>query len=256
MDVSSSLQRTVTQDSAGCLENCLSFLKGNNDEQRLVGLLLATKYVQGDDTSSVVQIFDAVGIQFINRLLNSGVQGTAEQKEAYVQLSISVLSAFCRVPELAASDEITEKIPTLLEILKKRPKDTILVDCLECLIGISAASDQGKVSIKKAGALSVLMECLARSSSGSDCFLASLKLVQMLMRVNVSEEEIGELASSILSTIEVLAELLSRELNTLESLKLDALLLLQMLCKPEILDLIASFETVFYERLSPFLQVF
>ncbi|MCO5581196.1 hypothetical protein L7F22_035074 [Adiantum nelumboides] len=132
-------------DSAGGLENCLNFLKGNSDEQRLVGLLLATKYVKGDEKSSVIQIFDAVGIQFINRLLKS---------------------AFCRVPGLAASDEIIERIPTLLEVLKKRPKETVLTDCLKCLIGIASASDQGQFSLKKAGALPVLLDYLATFKSG------------------------------------------------------------------------------------------
>ncbi|MCO5553777.1 hypothetical protein L7F22_007303 [Adiantum nelumboides] len=222
----------MLQDSAAGLENCLNFLKGNSDEQRLVGLLLATKYVKGDEKSSVIQIFDADGIQFINRLLKSGIHGTTEQEEAYLQLAISVLSAFCRVPELAASDEITEKIPTLLEVLKKRPKATILTDCLECLIGIASASDQGQFSLKKAGALPMLLDCLATFKSGPDCFIASVKLIQMLMSAHVSEEEIAESAASILSTIIAFAELLSHEQ---ESLKLDILLLLQSLCTPEIL---------------------
>ena len=61
------------QDSSfGGLEKCITLLKGSNDEQRLVGLLLATKYVQGNDKDSVRKIFNAVGAQFINRLLKSG----------------------------------------------------------------------------------------------------------------------------------------------------------------------------------------
>ena len=61
------------QDSSfGGLEKCITLLKGSNDEQRLVGLLLATKYVQGNDKDSVRKIFNAVGVQFINRLLRSG----------------------------------------------------------------------------------------------------------------------------------------------------------------------------------------
>lgn len=220
----------MTQDSAGGLENCLKFLKGNSDEQRLVGLLLATKYVQGDDKSSILQIFNAIGVQFINRLLKSGLHGATEQEEAYVQLATSVLSAFCRVPELAALDDLIEKIPTLLEILKRGSKDTILADCLECLLGIASASEKGIFALGKAGAFSVLMNCLTNSHSGSDYFRSSLKLIQMLLSVNVSGQEIVGLAASFISSIQVLAALLSREQG---SLKLDILLLLRTLCTPE-----------------------
>lgn len=62
----------LDQAAAGSLEECLKLLKGNIDEQRLVGLLLATKFVSGNNVEAVRQVFDAVGIQFINRLLETG----------------------------------------------------------------------------------------------------------------------------------------------------------------------------------------
>lgn len=226
----------MSQDSAEGLKNCLKYLKGNSDEQRLVGLLLATKYVQGDDKESILQIFDAIGVQFINRLLKSGVyvssQGTKEQEEPYVQLAISVLSAFCRIPELAASDEIVEKIPIILEIFRKRLKDTIMADCLECLLGIASASKKGSLFLQQSSAFPVLLECLTSPELGSACLHSSVKIMLLLLSANVSEGQIVESAANIISTIQVLAEVLLLEQG---SLKLDILLLLRTLCTTEIL---------------------
>lgn len=51
---------------------------------------------------------------------NGGVSGSGgENREAYLQLSITVLAAFCRVPEIASSEDIVSKIPLILEIMSK-----------------------------------------------------------------------------------------------------------------------------------------
>lgn len=45
--------------------------------------------------------------------------GRDENRDAYLQLSITVLSAFCRVPEIAASEDMVTKIPLILEVLSQ-----------------------------------------------------------------------------------------------------------------------------------------
>lgn len=51
---------------------------------------------------------------------NGGVSGSGgENREAYLQLSITVLAAFCRVPEIASSEDMVSKIPLILEIMSK-----------------------------------------------------------------------------------------------------------------------------------------
>ena len=40
-------------------------------------------------------------------------------RDAYLQLSVTVLAAFCRVPDIAASQDMVLKIPLVLEILSK-----------------------------------------------------------------------------------------------------------------------------------------
>ena len=41
-------------------------------------------------------------------------------RDAYLQLSVTVLAAFCRVPDIAASQEMVSKIPLVLEISSKQ----------------------------------------------------------------------------------------------------------------------------------------
>ena len=43
-----------------------------------------------------------------------------ENRDAYLQLSVTVLAAFCRVPEIAASEDMVLKIPLIVEILSKQ----------------------------------------------------------------------------------------------------------------------------------------
>lgn len=54
----------------------------------------------------------------MGRGTTSGAAG--ENRDAYLQLSVTVLAAFCRVPEIAASEDMVLKIPLVLEILSKQ----------------------------------------------------------------------------------------------------------------------------------------
>lgn len=41
----------------------------------------------------------------------------ADNRDAYLQLSVTVLAAFCRVPEIASSKDMSLKIPLILEMM-------------------------------------------------------------------------------------------------------------------------------------------
>lgn len=43
----------------------------------------------------------------------------ADNRDAYLKLSITVLAALCRVPEIASSEDMNLKIPLILEIMSK-----------------------------------------------------------------------------------------------------------------------------------------
>lgn len=45
--------------------------------------------------------------------------GDDDNREAYLRLSVTVLAAFARVSQIAASDEMLSKIPLILEVMSK-----------------------------------------------------------------------------------------------------------------------------------------
>lgn len=50
--------------------------------------------------------------------MRKGGEG-AENRDTYLQLAVTVLSAICRVPEIAASEDIRANIPLILEIMSE-----------------------------------------------------------------------------------------------------------------------------------------
>lgn len=46
--------------------------------------------------------------------------GGLENREAYLQLAVTVLSAICRVPEIAASEDMLSNIPLILDIMSNK----------------------------------------------------------------------------------------------------------------------------------------
>lgn len=47
-----------------------------------------------------------------------GGSGT-DNRDAYLKLATTVLAAFCRVPEIASSEDMSSKIPLILETMSE-----------------------------------------------------------------------------------------------------------------------------------------
>jgi hypothetical protein len=58
--------------SAPPLEDCLRLLRGERDEQKLAGLLVAANVCRAGDADAVANVYRAVGPRFLRRLLNTG----------------------------------------------------------------------------------------------------------------------------------------------------------------------------------------
>lgn len=62
-------------------------------------------------------------------------QNDKGQQQAYLHLALSIISAFCRLPELAAMDESISKVSILVETLSskyKLPPSFFHLDLLLC----------------------------------------------------------------------------------------------------------------------------
>lgn len=51
--------------------------------------------------------------------MGKGSDVRGENCDAYLQLSITVLAAFCRVPQIAASEDMINKIPLIVETMSR-----------------------------------------------------------------------------------------------------------------------------------------
>ncbi|KAL9675403.1 hypothetical protein QQ045_003605 [Rhodiola kirilowii] len=193
------------------LDELLKLLKGERDEQRLAGLLLVTKVCKGDDHASICRVYEAVGAQFLDRLLRTGMgkgatSGTAAaNRDAYLQLSITVIAAFCRVPEIASSRDMILKVPLILEVMPLGSCAPVLAECYECLFLISTASDDGVVKFYESGGMDLLASQMPTLPDGSQSLDLAIKLAQHIISKVTVPKVILEFPSKLLSLVATMA---------------------------------------------------
>ncbi|KAM3325471.1 neurochondrin [Capsicum chacoense] len=209
------------------LDDCLNLLRGKRDEQRLAGLLLVTKFWNKDDHASIRKVYDAVRPQFLHRLLlngmGKGIDVGGNNRDVYLQLSITLLSAFCRVPQIAASENMVTKIPLIVETMSKEPGSPIIEDCYEYLFLVSTANEEGVKTLYKSGGLNVLASQLMILPDGSHMIELAMRLVQIIVSKLPSENVYSEHPTDLSMVVSAVAKQFAVLQN---SLKFEALYLL------------------------------
>ncbi|XP_076900169.1 uncharacterized protein LOC143554254 [Bidens hawaiensis] len=214
------------------IEECLKLLKGDRDEQRLAGLLLATKFCKNDDIDSILRVYDALGNTFLDRLLRTGMgkgstsENSQNNQDAYLQLSVSILAAFCRVSGIASSDDMVNKIPLILEVLSKQLGPPLVEECLEFLYLVSAAHSNGVQIFYKSGGMTVLASQMPNLPDGSHAMELAIKLLQLTISQLSLDTIIKEYCSDLSSVVTVLAKQFALSHN---ALKFETLHLLSMI---------------------------
>ncbi|KAK8349009.1 hypothetical protein V6Z12_A06G115800 [Gossypium hirsutum] len=230
------LQQEEEQSQSVSLQDCLKLLKGEQDEQRLAGLLLVTKSCKSDDLVSLRAIYDAVGPHFLDRLLRTGVvsSGSGENRDAYLQLSVSVLSAFCRVSEIASSKEMVSKVPMIFEVMSMKSGMPVLEECYEFLYLVSTASEDGLTAVYESGGIKLLAHqievIICELAAGSRLMELATKLVQLMLK-KLSQ---GIVENDHLSELSVIVTKIARQFALLQNaLKFEALHLLSAIFSSE-----------------------
>ncbi|KAK6249253.1 hypothetical protein QUC31_020818 [Theobroma cacao] len=218
------------------LQDCLKLLKGERDEQRLAGLLLVTKFCKGDDLASLRTIYDAVGPRFLDRLLKTGLgkgvvsSSSGENREAYLQLSVTVLSAFCRVTDIASSEEMVSKIAIIVEVMSKGAGSNVLEECYEFLYLVSAASEDGVTALYESGGMKLLACQMSTLPDGSHLMELAMKLVQLMLR----KLSLGIINNDHLSELSIIVAIIARQFAFLQNaMKFEALHLLSAIFSSE-----------------------
>ncbi|XVE97374.1 hypothetical protein REPUB_Repub03eG0014200 [Reevesia pubescens] len=218
------------------LQDCLKLLRGERDEQRLAGLFLVTKFCKSDDLVSLRAIYDAVGPRFLDRLLRTGLgkgvvsSGNGENRDAYLQLSVTVLSAFCRVSEIASSEEIVSKIPVIIEVMSKESGFPVLEECYEFLYLVSAASEDGLSALYESGGIELLARQMSNLPDGSHLMELAMKLVQLMLR----KLPPGIIENGHLSELSIIVAVIAKQFALLQNaMKFEALHILSAIFSSE-----------------------
>ncbi|KAL2651419.1 hypothetical protein R1flu_019547 [Riccia fluitans] len=195
------------------LDECLTLIRGGTDEQRLTGLLMATKFVKGSDLGAVRKVFDAIGFQFINRLIRSsgaGQEGApTQQQRSYLHLALAILAAVCRLPELASMGETINKIPLFLQTLANGEHDAATCDCFEALLLIATSTETGLRSIPMPQALPIIVQRLRNGPANVPWAPTAVKLLHCLLTRIASENTIAEYAGQLALVVLPVARQLS-----------------------------------------------
>ncbi|CAL8468607.1 g8147 [Coccomyxa elongata] len=200
------------------LEECIQLLKGPTDERRFVGLLLVTKLLPAGDADTIRAVYDSVGSQFIARLLlplrrpqltEHSEQSRQTDGSACV-LALAVLASSCRLSDIAAREEVMDKVPLFVKVVNnggisqllnmhgrqiqaqdwRRMDEEAVKDALECLLAVAAASPDGHTICLESGALAAACSALQakRSNAGIE---AQSALVLRLLGILLQRAEHG-----------------------------------------------------------------
>ncbi|KOM33877.1 hypothetical protein LR48_Vigan02g002700 [Vigna angularis] len=149
--------------------------------------------------------------------------GFNENRDAYLSLSITVLAAFCRVPDIASSEDMVLNISLVLEVISTQSGSSVLQECYEFLYLVSAASGNGITRFCESEGIKILASQMSALQDGSHLMELSFKLLQLIL---------GRMSFEIfqnnnLSDISVIVAAIARQFAVLHnSLKFEALHLL------------------------------
>ncbi|XP_066332736.1 uncharacterized protein [Miscanthus floridulus] len=173
------------------LEDCLRLLRGERDEQKLAGLLVAANICRAGDSNAVAKVYRAVGPRFLRRLLSTGLGkvegGKEEEREAYLRLAVTVLAGLARVPEVAADEGIVSTVPLVAEVITKsyvvccRTDPAITEECFELLSLIAIASEDGAYKFCEPGVIDMIFLQILSLTDGSKCVELAINLMQLLV---------------------------------------------------------------------------
>ncbi|GMQ02973.1 hypothetical protein CsSME_00048967 [Camellia sinensis var. sinensis] len=135
-------------------------------------------------------------------LVGMGKLGVSESGgdngDAYLQLSITVLAAFCRVPEIAPSEDMVSKIPLILEIMSNGLGSSVTEECYEFLFLVSNTHKDGVSTLYESGGMSVLAAQMSTLPDGSHSVQCAMRLVQLMINKlsldTINNEHPSELA--------------------------------------------------------------
>eukprot|EP00050_Salpingoeca_kvevrii_P022568 m.128281 g.128281 ORF g.128281 m.128281 type:complete len:762 (-) comp9747_c0_seq2:25-2310(-) len=153
------------------------FTEASSDEQRLAGLLLATRVGNPSNPAHVRRMWRAIGTTFPRRLLQ-----TKSTDANFHMLALSLIGTFTTLPEAAEDGDILALVPILLDFAEEDAGSSavsqLVIEILEQLAAVPA----GRLCLLKTTSAVALLGNLAQSERATpDCVNASLHLLCLIL---------------------------------------------------------------------------
>ncbi|GJV12790.1 neurochondrin isoform X2 [Tanacetum coccineum] len=116
-----------------------------------------------------------------------------DNQDAFLQLSITILAAFCRLPDIASSEDMFKKIPLILEVLSTELGPPLVEECFEFLYLVTAAREDGVQIFYESGGMTVLASQMCEYDSGYEFNILigvgshTIELAMKLLQLTVAE---------------------------------------------------------------------
>lgn len=158
------------------VKKCVLILKAaKSDTEKFAGLFMVTKLVKSSEcnTASKRLLLEAVGFNFLKRLLLSPDVPADCPAMVYKSVALTVISSFCSEPEIAIHPEILSNIPVFFEIVSMADDDDLddnlmaVGEAYKCLQNI-AYTPEGQKALLDVGAVTKMCEIYAQQSFQTD----------------------------------------------------------------------------------------
>lgn len=138
-------------------KSILALCNARTDTERFAALLFITKIIDAGDCSfdERRQLFEAVGFEFVNRLLLSEDVPEGCSQHIFRSLALNLLATFCTVPELITSENMDDKVPHFLKVLTEygfsKEERAMKNDALTCLLSLTSSRKSCNVIVDHGG---------------------------------------------------------------------------------------------------------
>ena len=168
-------------NSQSSVQKCISLLKAaRNDNERFAALLLVTQLVHSNslDKTARRSLFDAVGFNFLNRLLKSSSVPSGCSQDIYRSLALTILACFATDEELLVHPEMTSKIPVFLGGISDEEENVnISNDCYQILASLGSTAT-GCIHLSRKEAFSTLCRIASSSNQAN-----AKKAIEIMVRI-------------------------------------------------------------------------
>ncbi|XP_013783492.2 LOW QUALITY PROTEIN: neurochondrin-like [Limulus polyphemus] len=174
-----------------------------NDTEKFAALLVLAEIMKrfDNDMDHIKQkdIFDAIGVSFLNRLLYAQQVPEGCPKEIFKSVALAILAALSTACESPAYNFICSHIDTFKEIIQSKeelnsPDDLTRRDILQCLLNV-CSTEEGRNSVISKQFVSYLVNVATNSSQDREKALQILIILNQYFKSEVWGQDAGSFSA-------------------------------------------------------------